>query len=285
MKMKRKPLLTALAFLFFYPTFSVAATPASDPLPELFHPRAMALGGAVSSIPDPIMSVRANPAGIAASRGLYGAVTYITRNKDQFDAVSVSVVDNSSSKFAGALQYTRLASDQETEDVGLTFAAGLGGYYFGTTVRYVHGKNAVIDDWDGEFVGDIGMMLFRDSGIGIGIVGKDLFANTIKTLEQRATLGVSYSGLTDFIFAGDFTRYFEDDYKDGNGGSLGIEWAPSQTGLALRIGQMWDGRTDEDYPSVGFGWDNQKFEIEYAYRITRQHTHQEIHSISLSGTF
>ena len=131
----------------------------SDPLPEMVNARAMAMGGAVTSLSGKTMSARANPAGLAVERGYFVGASYLNRDTNQFDAVTVTLVDNQTATIAGALQYTRLITKYETEEVGLSFAGGARSTFWGFTTRFVHGRESDDDDWDNAIVGDVGLLI------------------------------------------------------------------------------------------------------------------------------
>jgi hypothetical protein len=283
MDLTRKPFSFLAVAALVLGVFS--ASQAADPLPETFDARAMALGGAVSALPGNSISVRANPASLSLRRGFYAGVTYLNRDENQLDAVSLIVVDNSSSQLAGALQYVRAVGDKEAEDFGLTMASTMKGYSWGTTVRYVRARDERFDDWDGAFVSDAGILLQRDSGLRIAVVARDLFSSSLDWLETRAALGVSMEDLFGLDLSADYVRYFDHDFDNGSTVHLGCAWSPVQSPWTLRFGQQWNALTDEDFQSVGFGWTDQQFDFGYAFQQNRQDPGQTIHIMSVSSPF
>jgi hypothetical protein len=283
MDLTRKPFFClAIAAVL---TGAFSASYAADPLPETFDARAMALGGAVSSLPGNSMAVRANPATLSLRRGFFAGMTYLNRDKGQLDAVAVTVVDNSSSQFAGAIQYVRAVGNMEAEDFGVTMASNMGKYAMGTTVRYVHARNDRNDDWDGAFVADIGILLRRDSGLRIAVVARDLFASSLDWLETRAALGISMDDIFGFNLSADYVRYFDHNLDNGSTVHLGAEWSPLQSPWTLRLGQQWNALTTEDFQSIGLGWTDRRFDFGYAFQQNRQDPGKTIHVVSISSPF
>ena len=258
---------------------------ATDPQPEVINARALGLGGAVTSVVDHAMSVRANPAALAVERGFFGGATYLNRDKNQLDSVSVALVDNQSAPIAGAVQYLRVVTDQEVEEVGLSFAGGDTTYYWGGTLRFVHARQDRDDDWDNAMVGDLGLLLVRQWGLNIGIVGRDLFDPSFRALERRVAVGASMPFYDAFMVSVDFVRYFDHGYSDGTSTHAGLEWHPQQTPWTLRAGYSTDGVTDADSYSLGLGWSNQRITIDYGFQQNRRVTGELVHAISLSGPF
>lgn len=278
---------------FFLPLAAIAlasvagAAQAFDPMPEMIDARSLALAGAVTSLPSVTSAARANPAALAPIRGFYGGISYVTRRDNQFDALAVTVVDNSSSPIAGALQYYRSVSDQETEDIGLSMASGSSSQFWGATARYVHGRNQRDDGWDGAFVADAGVLLLRESGLSIGIAARDLFATTFDVLSPRAALGVSYNNIArgTVLVTADFTRYFDREFSQGHRFGIGLEWTPLQSYFVARAGELWDAASDTDAFSLGVGWRREGMEAGYAFQQNRQDASERLHLFTVSASF
>ncbi len=258
---------------------------ASDPSPEMYNARAMALGGAVTSVPGKIMSARANPAALAPIKGFYGGATYLTRNENQLDGIAVTLIDNVSAPITGALNYERTVTDGESEEVALSLASGMNGYYWGVSGRFAHTRKTRLADWDNTFLGDAGLLIMRDSGFSFGLAARDFFDSNYQALKRRVAGGLSYSLDSGLLLSADYVRYFDLDEKRGATIHTGIEWKPNQTPWSFRVGGLFDRITRETYFSLGAGWSNQAFEIDYAYRANRDHGADDIHILTLSYPF
>lgn len=251
--------------------------------PELYDARALALGGAGRSLSPSPTAGRMNPAAIAGIRGFYGGATYLTRDEETLDALRVTVVDNSSSPVAGALMYSRMVAGRELEDIGLVLAAGANNQWWGATTRYVHGRDSSSDEWDGAFVGDIGVLVQRE-WLRIAVVGHDLFASTLDFLETRLALGLS-TDFYGFTLAGDYVRHLDTDLDHGQDTHVGVEYTPKGSKWSLRAGQVWEGATDEDAFTWGIGWTYKTLELGYGWMKTRQEPGPTVHVFSVRGSF
>lgn len=258
---------------------------AADPLPEMYNARALALGGAVASIPGKTMSARANPAALVPQRGYWASATYLNRNDNQLDAVGVTVVDNSSSPIAGAFNYLRVVSEGENEEAALSLAAGAEGIYYGATGRFVHTRTNRNADWESTFLGDIGMLLLSDSGFALGLVGRDLLDSSYEVLERRVAAGISSHFENGLLISIDCVRFVDREVKKGATTHFGIEWRPDQTNWALRGGYMFDAMSNDEYYSTGLGWTNQRIEFAYAFRQHTEYPKDAIHTVSFSTPF
>jgi hypothetical protein len=274
-----------ILFIVIAAASNSGAASTADLMPEMIDARAMALGGATTSVPGPLGSARSNPAGLALERGFFGGATYLNRSKDKLETFSLTVVDNSTAAIAGALQYFRTATDTEMENIGLSLAAGSANQYWGLTGRYVRGKNTKDAEMAGAFVGDVGILFLRDNDLRIGIAARDLFATTFDVLEPRVALGVSYSAKNGVMLTTDFVRNFDQEFSEGHSFGLGLEWVPRQTYFALRGGQIWDAASGTDSYSLGLGWRREGMEAGYAFRQCRQTPGVTIHVFTIGGTF
>lgn len=254
------------------------------PEPEMTDPRALALGGAIRSIPDTMASPRSNPAAIGPFRGFFVGASHLTMSKGPLDATQVTLVDNVSSHLGGALQYYRLNGDMDREDVGLTICAGQKGMFLGFTGRFVHGRDDEEDSWDNAFVGDIGILLERDGGLRIAVVGHDLFASTIDYLQSRVALGVSKEDYNDFTLSFDLVRNLDENFDKGQDYHLGLEYRPGNSSLGFAVGQMWEGSTSRDRASVGVFLSDKNYRLGYAVQKTRQEDNEYLHSVSIMGS-
>ncbi len=103
-------------------------------------------------------------------------------------------------------------------------------------------------------VGDLGILFERSSGLKIAVVGHDLFASELAFLDPRIALGFAYSPSNNWTLSTDIVRHTDESMGDGQDYHVGFEWMPKGSGLALRIGHMWEGLTDTDAFSAGIGW-------------------------------
>jgi len=269
MSSHRKLFLLILATMLFLASLPSAA---GEIRPELFNARALALGGAVRAIPSTVMAARMNPAALSPIRGFYGGFSYEGQDRDVggFDAVQVTLVDNATSNFAGAIQYTRSTSDYQLEDLGISIAGGKSNH-FGATLRYIHGRDSNLDSWESALVGDLGFLAERHGGLKIAVTGHDLFADQLGFLSPRIALGLAYPIFPRWNLSTDFVRHTEESMSDGQDYHVGLEWTPSGSSFALRFGQMWEGLTDEDATSIGFGWKSEEgWVFGYAVQKVRQ---------------
>lgn len=258
---------------------------AADPSPELYNARAMALGGAVTSVPGKIMSARANPAALAPVRGFFGGASYLTRSVNQLDGIAVTLIDNISAPIAGAVNYLRVVTEGESEEVALSLATGVSDYYWGMSARFAHTRKTRTADWENTFVGDVGLLTIRDSGFTFGLAARDLFDTSYEGLRRRVAGGMSYSTEFGLLIAADYVRYFDYSVSEGSTVHAGIEWKPNQTPWSIRAGSLWDNITNENYLSMGLGWSNKSFEIDYAYRVNKDHGEDDTHVVTLSYPF
>lgn len=263
---------------------SGAAT-AADPSPETYNARALALGGAVTSVPGKLMSARANPAGLAPVRGFFGGASYLTRSVNQLDGISVTLIDNISAPIAGAVNYLRVVTEGESEEVALSLATGVSDFYWGLSARFAHTRKTRTDDWENTFVGDAGLLIIRDSGFTFGLAARDLFDASYEGLRRRVAGGISYTFEEGVMLAADYVRYFDFGISDGSTVHVGAEWKPNQTPWSIRAGMLKDNMTDETYFSCGLGWSNKSFEIDYAYRANKEHGEDDTHVVTLSYPF
>jgi len=256
----------------------------ADPSPESFNARAMAMGGAVTSLAGKTVTARANPASIAPERGYFAGATYLTRQVDQLDAIGVNIVDNNTAPIAGAFNYLRVVTTGESEEVGLSLAAGTGGYYWGATGRFAHTRKDRKADWDSAFVGDVGMLIVRDSGLRLGLVGRDLFTS-YKPLEGRVAFGVSYDFELGLTASTDYVRYLDRGAADGTTYHFGLEWTPGQTPWTMRAGYMNDRVNREKHLSGGLGWSNQRINFDYCLRQNMDASSDIVHVLSFTTPF
>jgi hypothetical protein len=280
MRQSGKQFLILLCLLFIS-----TASWGANPLPEMLNARALALSGAVTSIPDHMMAVRANPAGLAPVRTFLGGINYLSRDENQYNSFSATVIDNISSPYAGALQYLRILSQIESEEIGLSLASGSPGKYWGVSARFVHGRTNKDDDLDTAIVGDVGGLLMTDSGVRIGLVGRDLFGTTFAPLERRAALGVSMPFDVGAMFSVDLVRYLDHDYEDGNSIHMGTQYSLPQTPWTVRAGYIIDEFSKEESYSFGFGWDNKSLSLDYGFQQNLEIKEEMIHVVALSGPF
>jgi hypothetical protein len=246
-------LSAALALLF------PALTTAAEIHPELFNARALALGGAIRAVPSSVMAARINPAALGPIRGFFGGLSYEGQSREEngFDAIQVTLVDNQTSNFAGAIQYSRRVSDFQLEDLSLSIAGGQANY-FGGTLRYIHGRNSGGESWESAVVGDLGVLAERPGGLRIAVTGQDLFASKLDFLDPRAALGLSFNLSSVWLFSADFVRHLERDVEEGQDLHMGLEWSPRGSGFAFRLGYMYEGLEENRSYATGIGWKNEE---------------------------
>lgn len=273
--------LFILALILGLPLHSLAF----DPGPELFNARALALGGAVVSVPGKTLSARSNPAALAPIKGFYLGGSYVWRESPTLDGVNLTLVDNSTAPIAGALNYHRVVTKGETEEVGLSLAAGTGGYFWGVTGRFAHTRNDKKGDWKSAFVGDLGLLITRENGLMIGVAARDLLDSSYEAVERRVAGGLSMTFQNSIMVAADYVRYFDHSIENGSSQHFGVEWRPNQTPWALRGGYMRDGISETDFISMGLGWTNQKFDIDYGYMRGTENGEGNTHILTVSYPF
>lgn len=264
---------------------ATSASLAADPAPEAYDARAMGLGGAVTSVVGRTMSARANPAALVPERGFLFGATYLTRSNTQLDALAVTLVDNSTSPIAGAIHYLRVVTEGESEEVGLSLAAGERGQFWGMTGRFAHTRADKKDNWRSAFVGDFGLLLIRSSGLHVGLVGRDFLDSTYDALERRVALGLSKTFDSGLMVSADYVRYVDLGINDGYSTHLGVEFRPSQTPWELRGGYTRSPMGGDEYYSGGLGWSNQTISADYAFRINKDKQRDFIHVFSFSAPF
>lgn len=265
--------------------FSTARVEAEIVRLEQTDARALAMGGALRSLADPIASTRINPAGVGRTRGFFSGASYSTRSKDPFDVISITLVDNVTSPLGGALQYVRMNGPEEREDVTLSLSSGNKGLWWGTSIRYVHARDRSEAVWNDVVTGDVGFLFERPGGARIAVVGYDLIDSSIDFFDKRIALGLSQPMGKKWTFAADVVRNLENDFNRGLDLHLGAEKQFSRAPLLLRFGQMWDGVSGKDFPSAGVGWMGKDFSLNYGVRKTRQEAGEFHHIISVEGAF
>lgn len=275
--MKRLVLLLAL--------LTPAPAMALSPLPELVDPRVVAMGGAVRSLAGPVSAARVNPAALAPQRGFFTGVHYAHREAGDFDALSVTLVDNVTSPLGGAIQYLHLQGEgrEERDDLSLGLAWGKKGLWWGATARFVHGREAGTSTWDNELTGDVGFLFERLWGIRIAVVVTNLIGTSLNFLDRRVGLGVSKTEFYGWNLAADIVRNLDQNVSDGVDLHLGAEYLFSGAPVAFRVGQMWRGDTGKDYASVGLGWSPGRFTLGYGVQKARQRSGEWLHVLGVEA--
>lgn len=272
-----------------FAAFVIAAFPlasvAADPAPEMYNARALAIGGAVTSVVGKTMSARANPAALVPEKGYFASATYLTRSENQLDAVAVTVVDNNTAPIAGAFNYLRVVTEGENEEAGLSLAAGSDGAYWGMTGRFAHTRSNRTADWESTFQGDVGLLLLSEEGFAFGLVGRDLLDSSYDALERRIACGVSTWFDFGLLVSADFVRYADRATRKGYTAHYGLEWKPGQTPWAIRGGYMNDAINREEFFSAGLGWTNQRIEFDYAYRRNFEVPGDALHTLTFVTPF
>ncbi len=276
--------------LFLYGLLALAIpslAAAGQSYAEQFNARSLALGGAIRAIPASVMAARVNPAALCPIRGFFGGVSYEgqDRSGDGFDALQVTLVDNQTSAFAGAIQYSRRASADQIEDISVSLAGGKTNF-FGASLRYIHGRDASSASWESAVVGDIGILAERPGGLRFAVTGQDLFASKLDFLEPRAALGVSYNLSSVWMLSADFVRNLDRAIEDGQDLHIGLEWSPRGSGFAFRAGYMYEGLSEERFYSAGIGWTNADgLVFGYAFQVPEDDRDREkiIHAFSVQA--
>ncbi len=258
---------------------------AASPLAESLDARAVAMGGALRALARPAEAARANPAAIGRERGFFGAGSYLTRKAGAFDAAVITVVDNITSPFGGALQYLRLQGEEEREDLSLGIAWGRRGQWWGGTLRYVHGRVRGEAEWHDVVTGDLGVLFERPGGWRIAVVGTNLAETSLDFLQKRLALGVAKTRWRGWNLEADLVRNWDRDISRGLDAHLGAETQRPGSPWVLRLGQMWRGDTGKDYASVGIGWERGLVRAGYALQKARQRAGEYLHVFSLEGRF
>jgi len=258
---------------------------AATPRPEILDARALAMGGALRTLSGPVAAARMNPAALGAVRGFFAGTSYATRRADACDALSFTLVDNVTSPLGGALQYLRLQSREEREDMSLSLAGGKSGIWWGFTIRYVHGRQRNEAEWHDVFTGDLGLLFQRPGGLRIAVVGHDLMQTPLDFLDRRVALAVSKDALWGWAVEADVVRNLDQDFGNGLDFHVGAEYAVGGTPWKLRLGQFWRGDTAEDYASAGVGWSWENIALAYAVQKTRQEAGEFLHAFSIDGSF
>lgn len=275
-------------FLFGFLSLALPSLALADQFyAELFNARSLALGGAVRAIPASVMAARVNPAALCPIKGFFGGVSYEgqDRSGDGFDALQVTLVDNQTSAFAGAIQYSRRVADTQLEDVSISLAGGTKNF-FGASLRYIHGRESSSDKWESALTGDIGILAERPGGLRIAVTGQDLFASQLDFLEPRAALGLSYNLSSVWMISGDFVRNLERDVDKGQDLHLGLEWSPRGSGFAFRAGYRYEGFDGDRFYSAGIGWTNAEgLVFGYALQLPQDDRGREhiVHALSVQA--
>lgn len=277
------PLIAALLVLGAAPP---APVDAAVPHPTLLNARALAMGGAVRALAEPVESARLNPAGLATRRGFFAGSSYATRRRAPYDAFSLTLIDNITSPMGGALQYQRTTGPtEEREEVGLGLAVGKPGLRWGFTTRYVHGRDGREAQWHNVFNGDLGVLFERPGGIRLAVVGYDLLGTSLEFLARKVACGVGRSGLGSWSLEADLVRNLDLDFADGLDLHLGAEYRHPRSPWIGRLGQMWRGDNDKDYPSAGFAYQTGRLDLGYAVQLARQERRELLHLFTVDGSF
>ncbi|GAB4271135.1 MULTISPECIES: hypothetical protein [Deferrisoma] len=277
--MVRSAVVAVLAVLS--PLFAWAASPLANALSA----RAVGMGGALRALAAPVEAASVNPAAIGIRRGFFGGAAYLTRRQGAFDALRLTVLDNATSPFGGAIQYLRLQGEEEREDLSLGIAGGRAGQWWGGTIRYVHGRGRGETEWDDVFTGDVGVLFARPQGVRIGIAVENVVDTSLDFLEPRAGAGLAWTGVRGWNFEVDVVRGFDRDVSRGLDLHLGAEATRPGSPWTFWLGQMWRGDTGKDYASAGVGWSGHGIEAGYAVQKARQRAGEWLHVLSVSGSF
>ncbi len=262
-----------------------AVTWAASPSASALSARAVAMGGALRALADPVEAASMNPAAIGVKRGFFGGAAYLTRRRGAFDAQRLTVLDNATSPFGGAIQYLRLQGEEEREDLSLGIAGGRPGQWWGGTLRYVRGRDRGQSEWENVVTGDAGVLFVRPQGVRIGIVAENLVDTSLDFLEPKVGAGVAWTGLRGWNLEMDLVRGFDRDVSRGLDLHLGAETSRPGSPWTFWLGQMWRGDTGKDYASLGMGWARGALEAGYAVQKARQRPGEWLHVLSVSGRF
>lgn len=262
---------------------------AAAPGPEATDARALALGGAYRALAETVAAARFNPAGLSPRRGFFVGGTYHTSPVGAADGVELTLVDNVTSPFGGALQYTHYQGDEEREEISLSLSAGEGkqasGLWWGFTVRYVQARDRSGGEWSDLVTSDVGFLVERPGGLRIGVVGYDVLDSSSDFLNRRVALGLSKSSGA-WTLAADVLRNLDQDVSNGVNLHLGGEYRLGEGPWALRGGYQWRGDTREDYASAGVGWSLPgSLSAGYGLQKSRQDPRGYLHALSLEGSF
>ncbi len=258
---------------------------AIPPLEAPLSARAVGMGGALRALARPAEAASLNPAAIGRKRGFFGGVSYLTRREDPFDALAIVAVDNATSPFGGAIQYLRLNGETDQERLSLGLAWGPPGQWWGTTVRYVHGRDPGETRWRDVVTADFAALFERPGGLLIGVVGYNLVDTALDALQPRLALAVASTALRPWIFEADLVRNLDRDVSRGIDLHLGMEYRVPRTPWRMWAGQMWRGDTGKDYASAGVGWEGSAYRAGYALQKARQRAGEWLHVFTVEGRF
>ncbi len=257
---------------------------AVPPDPTLLSARSLGMGGALRSLATSVDAPRLNPAAVAPERGFFAGASYATRREGAFDGGCLTLIDNVTSPIGGAIQYLRMQGDRtEREDMGLSFAVGRHGLWWGFTLRYVQGRERGDSQWEDVVTADVGFLFERPSGTRFSVVGTNLLETSLDILDRHIAVGVAQVDFHGWDLAADLVRNLREDISNGLDLHLGAEYRLPWDGWRARLGQMWRGETGKDYASVGFGWNGSFLRLGYAVQKARQRSDEFLHVFSLEG--
>ena len=263
----------------------------------IMGPRAMAMGGAHTGLPNDNAALFFNPAGISYGKKYAIELGYQHSFNLKSHLAHVSVVDSKSSKIGGAVSFSYLHSFPDSAEYGELKRTGIDvraaasyalgdRFFFGITNKLVTRKidpreadpknekdDPLPENWK-KYSLDVGLLFAVSNGITIGVSGRNLTLPRTEDLPTELAAGIGIA-IGPVGFAADYVA----DFTTIGGKAVGHSAHGGAevflfNRVALRAGYMLNGLTPDDAGGYGFshwitggaGYVHKSFAVDAAYK-------------------
>ncbi len=133
---------------------------------------------------------------------------------------------------------------------------------------------------DSEWDVRLGLLYVPHKDWGVGLVFTNLLSTDLPFLKRGVELGLNYLVKDFFRFSLDYTHQIEDNPTDDGAVMLGIEHTFASQ-IPLRIGFRVDGPSNENYWTLGLGWNGPRLGLGYTYEKSVSEAQEYGHSVDL----
>jgi hypothetical protein len=298
---KTLQLLTSFSLLWAASQASAQSVIVADPS-SLLGPVAAGRGssGVASSLRHDSLFI--NPAVAAAEsaytvNAVYGGVG---------DLMAASVVDTKSGPVGGGAYYLRRTFDSNVasgflgdyarteEQAGISLMGNVSdGISFGITGRYIRNRYSEFTlSQKNEWEGDMGIRWVAATGVTIGGTVRSLLADKSGLYPTQSSLGIDWVTAARIQLSGSVSRTsirksgVELDVGVPNSGekysyAAGVEWRATSN-LSLRAGYSMLRPWNQNLGSVGIGYWNKSFSMDYAFIASVRGAKYQQHTVGAS---
>jgi hypothetical protein len=216
-------------------------------------PRSTAMGGAQAAIATSNDALLVNPAGLPQNKRYHFEVDGADDVHYPAQGITASLVDSVSGPASTGLYFNRWGSGQpagrgEGWNIGLAYAAQLGGIYAGGVTKYIR-YHTPDDGLITKFAEDVGV-LSKQGNFSWALVVQNLAFSNVPLFPLTGTAGIAWGTDATWHLAFDYKLDFSDTNNLKHTGALGGEILVGE-GIVLRGGFRRDFTADANWVSAG----------------------------------